>query len=99
MRSGHTLWDALVMHYSHGVDEVKQMRATWKLLDGRVDAQRYAQTAAFLAVQQHEAQWWRDASIAYWQSLNHLPLPAGYAPPAHTLEYYKSLSFHYPPGH
>jgi alpha-glucuronidase len=99
MRSGHTLWDELVMHYSHGVDEVKQMRATWKSLDGRVDAQRYAQTAAFLAIQQNEAQWWRDASIAYWQSLNHLPLPAGYAPPAHTLDYYKSLSFPYAPGH
>ncbi len=99
MRSGRTLWDELVMHYSHGVDEVKQMRATWKSLDGRIDAQRYAQTAAFLAIQQNEAQWWRDASIAYWQSLNHLPLPAGYAPPAHTLDYYKSLSFPYAPGH
>jgi alpha-glucuronidase len=99
MRSGRTLWDELVRHYTHGVDEVKQMRATWKSLDGRIDAQRYAQTAAFLAIQQDEAQWWRDASIAYWQSLNHLPLPAGYAPPAHSLDYYKSLSFPYAPGH
>jgi len=99
MRSGQTLWHALVAHYTHGVDEVKKMRASWATLDGRIDAQRYAQTAAFLAIQQDEAQWWRDASIAYWQSLNQLPLPDGYAPPAHTLDYYKSLSFPHAPGH
>jgi alpha-glucuronidase len=99
MRSGQTLWHALVAHYTHGVDEVKKMRASWATLDGRIDAQRYAQTAAFLAIQQDEAQWWRDASIAYWQSLNQLPLPDGYAPPAHPLGYYQSLSFPHAPGH
>jgi len=99
MRSGHSLWDELVMHYTHGVDEVKQMRATWVTLKGRIDPERYAQIDAFLAIQQNEARWWRDASIAYWQSLNHLPLPDGYAPPAHSLDYYKSLSFPYAPGH
>lgn len=98
MRSGRRLWDELVTHYTHGVDEVKRMRTTWAGLDGHIDAGRYAQTAAFLAIQQQEAQWWRDASIAYWQSLNHLPLPAGYAPPAHPLGYYESLSFPYAPG-
>ena len=50
-------------------------------------------TAQFLAIQQQEAQWWRDASIAYWQSLNHLPLPPGTAPPRQSLDYYKSLDF------
>ena len=49
------------------------------------------QAAAFLAIQEKEAQWWRDASIAYFQSLNGLPLPPGFAAPARTLEHYKSL--------
>ncbi|HTQ37240.1 MAG TPA: alpha-glucuronidase family glycosyl hydrolase [Steroidobacteraceae bacterium] len=93
MRSGRTLWEELVRHYTQGVDEVKQMRATWAKLKGRIDAERFDKTAAFLGIQQDEAQWWRDASIAYWQSLNGLPLPAGYAPPAQSLAYYKSLSF------
>jgi len=53
----------------------------------------------FLAVQEKEAQWWRDASIAYFQSLNGLPLPAGYAPPQHPLSYYESLSFPFVPGY
>ena len=98
MRSGRTLWEELVRHYTHGVDEVKRLRATWTGLEGRIDAQRYAKTAAFLLIQQHEAQWWRDASIAYWQSLNGLPLPPGEAAPAHTLDYYQSLAFPYAPG-
>jgi alpha-glucuronidase len=98
MRSGRTLWEELVSHYTHGVDELKRLRATWAGLEGRIDAARYAKTAAFLLIQQNEAQWWRDASIAYWQSLNGLPLPAGQAAPAHALDYYKSLSFPTAPG-
>jgi len=98
MRSGQTLWQELVTHYTRGVDEVKQMRATWAQLQGRIDAERYAKTASFLAIQQDEAQWWRDASVAYWQSLNGLPIPAGQAAPAHALDYYKSLTFPNAPG-
>jgi alpha-glucuronidase len=99
MRSGRTLWDELVLHYTHGVDEVAAMRATWRTLNGHIDAERYAQTAAFLAIQQQEAQWWRDASIAYFQSINGLPLPAGVAPPAHSPGYYQTLSFPFTPGY
>jgi len=99
MRSGRTLWDELVMHYTQGVDDVKQMRATWQALDGQIDAERYHKAAVFLGIQEKEAQWWRDASIAYFQSLNDLPLPSGYAPPPHPLSYYESLSFPFVPGY
>lgn len=98
MRSGRPLWDELVLHYDRGVDTVRDMRATWTGLDGRVDPERHAQVAAFLAIQQNEAQWWRDASIAYFQSISGLPLPAGVAPPARTLEDYKALEFPHAPG-
>jgi alpha-glucuronidase len=96
--SGATLWDELVRHYSRGVDTVAAMRKTWAGLASYVDAERYTQVAAFLAIQQQEAQWWRDASVAYFQSLSHLPLPPGYAPPPHPLQYYESLCFPYAPG-
>jgi alpha-glucuronidase len=98
MRSGATLWQALVEHYTRGLDAVKTMRATWHSLQGHVDVERQRKAGAFLAIQQREAQWWRDASIAYWQSLNGLPLPPGYAPPAHPLQYYESLTFPHAPG-
>lgn len=98
MRSGQTLWYELVAHYTHGVDHVKQMQDTWRRLDGYIDPERYHQVAAFLAIQEQEAQWWRDACIAYFQSISGLPLPPGFAPPQHSLKYYESLSFPYPPG-
>jgi alpha-glucuronidase len=96
--SGGVLWDELVRHYSRGVASVATMRQTWAALASYVDSERYQQVAAFLAIQQQEAQWWRDASIAYFQSLSHRPLPSGYAAPAHPLSYYEALCFPYAPG-
>ncbi|WP_372360529.1 alpha-glucuronidase family glycosyl hydrolase [Xanthomonas axonopodis pv. poinsettiicola] len=98
MASGRPLWDELVWHYDHGVDEVRAMRATWQGLAGRIDAPRYRQVADFLAIQQDEAQWWRDASIAYFQSVSGRALPPGVAAPAHPLAYYQGLKFPYAPG-
>ncbi len=96
--SGRKLWDEIVYRYTHGVEVVSQMRRTWAGLEKYVDPERFAQVSAFLKIQEQEAQWWRDANIAYFQSVNGLPLPAGFAPPAHSLEYYKSLKFPYAPG-
>lgn len=98
MASGRTLWDELVVHYTRGVDSVREMRRTWAGLAAFVDAERYAQVSAFLAIQEKEAQWWRDASIAYFQTFSQRPIPKGYAPPAHSLEEYKGLTFPYAPG-
>ena len=96
--SGRILWDELVYRYTHGVEVVSQMRRTWAGLEPYVDAERFAQVSAFLAIQEQEAQWWRDACIAYFQTFSKRPLPAGIAPPAHPLEYYQSLKFPYAPG-
>ncbi len=98
LASGSLLWDELVRRYSQGVAAVATMRSTWSGLAAYVDPERYSQVAGFLAIQEQEAQWWRDASIAYFQSLAHRPLPAGYAPPRETLEYYESLCFPNAPG-
>ncbi|MEN5060900.1 alpha-glucuronidase family glycosyl hydrolase [Luteimonas sp. TWI1416] len=98
MASGRPLWDELVHHYDRGVATVRSMRETWAGLDGRIDAERHAQVAAFLAIQAQEAQWWRDASIAYFQSISGRPLPDGIAPPAHPLADYQSLEFPHAPG-
>ena len=64
-----------------------------------VDAERFAQVSAFLAIQEQEAQWWRDACIAYFQSISKRPSAARASRrPAHSLEYYQSLNFPYAPG-
>ena len=98
MQSGRTLWDELVIHYAQGVRTVKDMRHTWAGLSDKVDAERYAQVSTFLTIQEHEAQWWRDASIAYFETFSHRPLPVGYAAPEHDLQYYEALCFPYAPG-
>ena len=98
LSSGDTLWDSLVRHYSQGVGTVAAMRKTWAELAPMIDEERAAQITAFLAIQEQEAQWWRDASVAYFQSLSKRPLPAGFAPPPHTLQYYEALCFPYAPG-
>jgi alpha-glucuronidase len=98
MSSGRSLWEELVFRYDHGVEVVSQMRRSWDAQAARVDAGRHAQVAAFLAIQEQEAKWWRDACIAYFQSISKRPLPAGVEAPAHSLEYYQSLSFPYAPG-
>ncbi|KRA61132.1 alpha-glucuronidase [Caulobacter sp. Root655] len=98
LKSGQTLWDGLVTHYSRGVAAVDGMGRTWVSLSPYVDPERHGQVADFLAIQKTEAQWWRDASIAYFQSFSKRPLPAGEAAPAHSLEYYEGLSFPYAPG-
>jgi len=98
MASGRPLWDELVGRYSLGVRQVQAMQDTWANLRGRVDAHRHEQVAAFLQIQLREAQWWRDASVAYFQSISGRPLPAGEATPPHPLAYYQALQFPSAPG-
>jgi alpha-glucuronidase len=98
LRSGRTLWDEMVFDYTRGVHTVGDMRGTWNGLSGYVDAERHAQVAAFLAIQEKEAKWWRDACLAYFQTFSGKPYPAGFDPPEQPLEYYESLSFPFAPG-
>ncbi len=98
MRSGETLWDSLIAHYDSGIATVEDMQHRWAGLEGKVDARRWAEVRDFLAIQREEAQWWRDASIAYWQSLSKRPLPAGHLAPPHPLGYYEALRTPHAPG-
>ena len=98
MRSGRPLWDELLVRYQAGVDAVRGMQATWAGLTRFVDPERYEQIRAFLAIQEQEARWWRDASVLYFQTFSRRPLPEGYEKPAHDLEYYEAINNRYAPG-
>ena len=98
MASGRTLWDDLALHYQGGVDAVRRMQADWRSLGGRVDAERYEQVRAFLAIQEKEARWWRDACLLYFQTFSKRPLPAGVEAPEHDLAYYEAIRKRYVPG-
>jgi alpha-glucuronidase len=98
MPGGTTLWAELVRRYDRGVATVGDMRREWATLKTRIDAERWTKADSFLAVQEKEARWWRDASLSYWMSINGLPLPEGTAKPEHDLEWYKAQSFPFAPG-
>jgi len=91
LRSGRTLWEELVRHYHAGVDTVRWMQNTWDALDGMIDHRRFREVQGFLQIQRKEAEWWRDASLAYFQNISGMPMPAGYSPPPHPLSFYESL--------
>jgi len=92
MKSGRTLWDELVHKYYEGVDQVRTMQTEWNQLEGKIDAERFAQVKALLKIQEGEAVRWRDSCVVYFQSISKRPIPDGLEKPAHDLEYYKMLA-------
>ncbi|UIP06070.1 alpha-glucuronidase [Erythrobacter sp. SDW2] len=98
LAGGRSLWERLIAEYDCGVAEADSFARTWSGLSRYIDSERYRAVAERLQIQHREARWWRDASVAYWQSLNGLPLPEGVEPPAESLEHYKSLTFPEAPG-
>lgn len=98
MASGRTLWQELVAEYDRGISKVDGFAATWSALESEIDPERFRAISERLAIQQTEARWWRDASIAYWQSVNGLPLPEGTAKPPFSIDYYRTLEFPEAPG-
>lgn len=96
--SGRTMWAELVARYDRGVAAVAAMQAQWAALEPYVDAPRFAETRDFLAIQHREAQWWRDASIAYFASVSGRPLPPGVAPPPKSLREYQAVTHPDAPG-
>ncbi len=98
MASGRTLWEELVRRYYGGVETVRRMQATWRSLDGRIDPERYDQARTFLAIQEKEARWWRDACVLYFQAFSGGRIPDGYERPAGTLEQYEAIVKRYVPG-
>ena len=92
VRSGRTLWDELALDYQRGVDWVRAARRDWDALAGAVDAERHAEVAKKLAIQERDAVWWRDACLLYFQTFSKRPLPPGVERPQKTLEEYKARS-------
>jgi alpha-glucuronidase len=91
LRSGRSLWNELVDRYSAGVSAARALGTTGATLRGKIDEQRFNEVAAFLKIQADEARWWRDASLDYFGSFSGLPIPPGYEPPLHPLEFYEAL--------
>ncbi|MBN7817414.1 alpha-glucuronidase family glycosyl hydrolase [Algoriphagus pacificus] len=98
LKNGMTLWDGIANHYDLGVKKAREMQQTWASLKGEIDPERFHHVEQLLAIQVEEAEWWRNACLLYFQSINHLPFPDNIEKPEGDLEYYKSLRFPNAPG-
>jgi alpha-glucuronidase len=92
MRSGRIFWDELALRYERGVDWLRAARRQWDALAGAIDPECHADVARRLAIQEHDAAWWRDAVLLYFQTFANRPLPEGVERPAKTLEEYMARS-------
>jgi alpha-glucuronidase len=98
LKSGETLWNALVRKYYEGVDSVRWLQRTWNSVEGRIDPDRFNQVKMLLTIQEKEAVLWRNSCVLYFQTFSKRPIPEGLEEPEHSLEYYMKLSFPYAPG-
>jgi alpha-glucuronidase len=98
LSSGRILWDELTFRYCRGVASVGAMEKTWQGLSTFVDPERFEETRAFLAIQENEARWWRNASVLYFQTFSQRPIKDACGPPAGTLEQYMAINLRYVPG-
>jgi alpha-glucuronidase len=80
LKSGGTLWDGLVAHYSRGAGQAERLRTRWATLRGKVDDERFEAVAAKLQQQADEAKAWRDKCLRYFQRFSKRPLPAAISP-------------------
>lgn len=70
MSSGRIFWDELVDRYYSGVRYVGDMRRAWDSLESQIDARRFAEVKAKLALHETDAADWRDTCVSYWQKFS-----------------------------
>ena len=89
-----------VHRYQRGVDAVRAHAGRpGASLEGRIDAERYEQVRAFLAIQEKEARWWRDASRPLLPDVLRPADPGGLrARPSTTSTQYEAIHKRYVPG-
>jgi len=98
LRDGRTTWQDLIGRYDQGMADVDTMRHLWLSIEPYVDDRRFARIDAVLAVQQHDARWWRDASLAYYLAISGKALPDGVRTPDRSLSDYKAIQLEFVPG-
>jgi alpha-glucuronidase len=90
MKSGRTMWEELQFTYQRGVRGVETMQKDWDGLKGKIDDERFTAVKQYLVMQHRDAVWFRDASLAYFQTFANRPFTGDYKP-KYPLDYYKKL--------
>ncbi len=91
MASGRILWDELCLMYQRGVDRSREIAGIWQSVAPYIDADRFAHVQERLRIQLHDAVWWKDACLLYFQTFSGLPFPDGVEAPVYTLDELKKI--------
>lgn len=91
LSTGRTLWEELCHRYQRGVEKAHGFEETWIAAAPYVEPAMHADVAARLRTQCRDAEWWRDACLAYFGDIAGKQLPEGYPKPAHTLDHYRKI--------
>lgn len=86
MKSGKTLWEELCYSYDEGVKKVRGFQNVWEKMKPYVDEERYGNVAGRLDIQMHDAIWWKDACLLYFQKFSKMKLPADVEKPVYKLK-------------
>jgi alpha-glucuronidase len=65
---------------------VRSFQKTWSRVQSLIDKQRAGEVEAKLKIQAHDAVWWRDACLLYFQTFSKLPIPAELEQPVSKLD-------------
>ena len=77
--SGRTLWNELTARYCRGSRRSAGCEDMAGACQTFVDPERFEETRTFLAIQENEARWWRDASVLYFQTFSKRPIQDSWA--------------------
>ncbi len=91
MKNGETLWNNLCYAYNRGVDKVRRMIEVWNSVRHYVDNSRFTHVEKRLRTQLHDAIWWKDACLLYFQTFSGMPIPTGVESPIYTLQELKAI--------
>lgn len=100
LHSGRTLWNELCYRYQHGVDMVREMQVKWAAFQdmalmaeaaGYIPKGTYGDIKNRLAIEEHDAIWWRDACVQYFQTFSKQPIPDFCEKPQRSLDELKKF--------
>lgn len=92
LKDGNTVWEELCSHYSEGVEQARAFQKVWDNAGKYIDEERYRAVRDKLKIQTHDAQWWKDACLLYFQEINGLPFPTDMERPVYELDRLKKVA-------
>ncbi|MCQ2146121.1 MAG: alpha-glucuronidase, partial [Bacteroidales bacterium] len=80
MPDGNTLWQEMCLRYQRGIDSTREYLSVWRSVKPYIDPSIWQDVESKLEIQAHDAVWWKDACLGYFQTFSGMPLPGGVEP-------------------